>query len=154
MNTDNKVKAVLETYMVEERHAQVETDPVREWVERGLGVTISRTKFLRMLEIRARQQGRFQHARGSNKSSPFGTFYGLRLRTPMVRPLLSLYKLQSLFRPEELFCLDTSGRPLAMNGILRAGLGRKPEVFGSFFVFFIYRWEISMNLKVMLSTCV
>ena len=90
MNTDNKVKAVLETYMVEERHAQVETDPVREWVERGLGVTISRTKFLRMLEIRARQQGRFQHARGSNKSSPFGTFYGLRLRTPMVRPLLFL----------------------------------------------------------------
>ena len=35
MNTDNKVKDVLGTYLVQENGAQLETEPVREWVERG-----------------------------------------------------------------------------------------------------------------------
>ena len=66
MNTDNKVKDVLGTYLVQENGAQLETEPVREWVERGAGVTVSRTKFLRCLEDRAAQaEHGFAHARGT-----------------------------------------------------------------------------------------
>ena len=83
---DGGIKEYLKARTVYSGHGAI-----REWVETGVGLTVSRTKFLRCLENRAAQaEHGFEHARGSSKSSSFGTFYGLRLRTPMVRPLLFL----------------------------------------------------------------
>ena len=86
MTEQQTMNDVLETYLVPEPGASMETEPLRVMVENGIGREVSRAKFLKCLEDRAetsQAEHGFTHARGSSKSSPFGTFHGLRLRTPM-----------------------------------------------------------------------